>query len=360
MLTLALLLSFGFVTEATYRAPFQTSTGAAQLSGRVVEEGTGAPVSSAVVILLPQPRNAGGPLPQAITDQDGRYTFEGMAPGRYRVDVVKAGILPPAEPAKVPNATLAAGQVIDDWNVSVRKGGAIAGRILDQFGQPLVDVMVRAVPRSATGAAPSQATVNSPFSRDPMAQGFSTNDLGEFRVFGLAPGEYLLTATPQQRFGFQNSSTDTSLLASTFYPGVSDAAAAQTIVVTAGETAGSVEFRLLTTPGFSVSGVVVDQAGMPMVGAMVMLRGDPRSGVAIMGPVGQSSTDANGMFLLRNVPSGSYYAMAIPVFRAIAGSGLESGVIVAGAPDAPAADPIEVIVSEADVEGVTIVVRPRQ
>ena len=358
MRILGLVLSLLVATGPTYAAAPQAGTPSAYLSGRVVEEGTGAPVSSARVILFSQPRNAPGPIPQTITDQDGRYTFEGVAPGRYRVDVQKSGILPPADPARAATVTLAAGQVVDDWIVPVQRAGAIAGRILDPFGEPLADVSVRAVQRNGPGAVSSQAIISSPLSVDFRAQGFQTNDLGEFRVFGLPPGEYVLSATPPQRFGFQNISTDTTLLASTFYPGAPDPAAAQTITVTAGETVGGVEFRLLTTAGFRVSGVVVDQAGAPVAGAMVMLRGDPRSGVAIMGPVGQSASDGNGMFVLGNVPSGSYYATVIPIVvsRTIGSDIVEGGAIGSGGPQPAGTDPIAVVVADADVDGLTIVV----
>jgi len=366
MRILGLVLSLVVVTGPASAAAPQAGTPSAHLSGRVVEDVTGAPISSAQVMLVPQPRTAPGPVPLTVTDQDGRYTFEGVAPGRYRVDVLKAGILPPADPADAPTLTLAAGQVIDDWNVPVRRAGAIAGRILDPFGEPLADVSVRAVQQTASSAASSQPIVNSPFSADLAVhglqglrpQGFQTNDLGEFRIFGLAPGEYLLSASPQQRLGFQNASAGTTLLASTFYPGVPDTSAAQTIVVTAGETVASVEFRLLTAAGFRVSGIVADEAGAPVAGAMVMLRGDPRSGVAIMGPVGQTASDANGGFVLGNVPSGSYYATVIPIFvsRTSGSVSAESGVTTSGGPQAARADPIAVVVADADVEGLTIVV----
>ena len=196
-LFLSLLLAGALSSE---EAP-QEGTQVARLSGRVVEERTGAPISSAQVVLLPQPRTTSGPPLLAITDQDGRYTFEGVAPGRYRVDVLKAGILPAADPANVPTVTLAAGQIIDDWNVPVQRGGAIAGRILDPFGEPLVDVTVRAMRRNAPGAGPSQAIANSTPSGDLRTRAIPTNDLGEFRVFGLASGEYVIAASPQPMIG---------------------------------------------------------------------------------------------------------------------------------------------------------------
>lgn len=345
MLILGLVVSLIFLTAPAHAEPSQAGAPSAQLSGRVVEEGTGAPVSSARVILLPQPRNAPGPVPQAITDQDGLYIFEGVAPGRYRVDVLKAGILPPADPANVPTVTLAGGQVVNDWSVSVQKGGAIAGRILDPFGEPLVDVTVRAVRRNAPGAGPSQAIVNSTPSGDLRTRTIPTNDLGEFRVFGLAPGEYVITASPQPVLGLQNISANATLLASTFYPGVSEAMDAQPIAVTAGETVGGVEFRLLTTPAFSVSGVVVDQAGAPVAGARVMLRADSRfdqRGALNMGPASQIISDASGRFVFGNIPSGLYYVIVSVIVSS--GGSRET-------------DPIAVRIDDANIDDLRIAVQ---
>ena len=360
MLIVGLVLSLIFAAGPTRAAAAQASAQSASLSGRVIDEGTGAPISSARVILFAQTANAPTRPIQAITDQDGRYTFEDVAPGRYRVDVQKSGLVPRANPGRAPAVTLAAGQFVDDWNVPVQRGGAIAGRILDPFGEPLVDITVRAsgnaLPARVQSTPPPRAfRVSAPrsFRRTIWANSGSS---------ALHRASTSLAASPQQRFGFQNLSIDTTLLASTFYPGVSETAAAQTIIVIAGETVGGVEFRLLTTAGFKVSGVVVDQTGAPVAGAMVMLRGDPRSAVAIMGPVGQSSSDANGRFVLANVPSGSYSVMVIPTFvsRTNGGDSVESSGISSGGPQAARADPIAVVVADADVDGVTIVVRPRQ
>ena len=345
MLIVGLVLSLIFAASSTLSAAAQASAQSASLSGRVMDEGTGAPISSARVILLPQPRNAPALPPQAITDQDGRYTFEGVAPGGYRVDVLKAGILPSADPARAPTVTLAAGQVVDDWNVAVQRGGAITGRILDPFGEPLADITVRAARRNVPTAVASPAVASSTLSGNLQTRASPTNDLGEFRVFGLAPGEYVITASPQPVLGLQNISANATLLASTFYPGVSEAVAAQSIAVAAGETVGGVEFRLLTTPAFSVSGVVADQAGAPVAGARVMLRADSRfdeRGVLNTGPASLINSDASGRFVFGNVPSG-LYDLIVSVIVSSGGS--------------RATDPIAVRIDDANVDDLRIVLQ---
>ncbi len=172
MLIVGLVLSLIFVAGPTRAAAAQASAQSATLSGRVIDEGTGAPISSARVILFAQTPNAPTRPIQAVTDQDGRYTFEGVAPGQYRVDVQRSGLVPRANPGRAPAVTLAAGQVVDDWNVPVQRGGAIAGRILDPFGEPLVDITVRAVQRNGS-PRPRQS---------PPARVQSTSPLRAFRL----------------------------------------------------------------------------------------------------------------------------------------------------------------------------------
>src|SRR5436190_4851337 len=84
-------------------SPTVASAPVARLSGRVVEDGTNVPVSGASVTAIASSRPAGppssaAPALQAIADDDGRYVFDGLPPGRYRIAARKAGFASPFAP----------------------------------------------------------------------------------------------------------------------------------------------------------------------------------------------------------------------------------------------------------------------
>jgi hypothetical protein len=335
----------------------------AHVSGRVVEEQTRAPLPGARVSLSFELGSSPVPVQQTITDQDGRYAFAGVAAGQYRLDVQKSGILPLADAIWDRVVTVSDGQNVEDWNVSVQRGGAIAGRILDQFGEPLADVAIRAVRQERPGA-PSQSTVKRSLRSDPHDPRLLTNDLGEFRIYGLVPGDYLISADRPQWDGYRNISADMTLQASTFYPGVSDASAAQPVTVNSGETVGGIEFRLLTKPGFSVSGVIVDQAGAPVAGILVLLRADSRfdaNGGVVEGAVGLTSSDAKGRFALGNLASGSYHvgvdAPHAALRKAMLDGSVGTYIVIAGVPPTPGADPMALTVNDGAIEDLRIVMQ---
>jgi carboxypeptidase family protein len=318
MMVLILSLALLFGAAAAPSTGVQIKDPNAQVRGRVLEQSTNAPISGARVVFAFRGRSR----LQTVTDDDGRYSFAELEPGPYRLAVQKAGYVP-LDAATLPTYWVVAGQTLDIATVSLQKSGAIAGRILDPSGEPLVDVNVRAMKPGATAVANAAAS--------------HTNDLGEFRVFGLLPGEYIIAASVQSA-GLDTVLASPALVLSTYYPGTADAAAAQTLTVGAGQTVAGIEFRVLTAGTFKVSGVVVDDRGMPIAGASVRLAGDSRvSGGIAAGVIGGTRSTATGKFSINNVRSGAYYATAT----------------------APPSDPVEVIVNDADVDSVTIVIHSR-
>jgi len=360
---------------------------AGRLTGRVTAAGTNAPVVGARVMLLPtgprsgpMPRTGaiprigpmGGPPPQAVTDQDGHYVFERLRPGAYTVAVEKTGYAAPIGPLNARRVEVNPGQSIDGVDLHLERGAVIAGRVLDPAGEPLPDAHVTAMrrvlsPRGTPRLLPAPG------------QGQQTNDLGEFRIASLPPGDYYIAAIPRRMSMFgaaapagaaRAAGSARTTITTTFYPGTADQATAQPIAVAAGAEVGNIVFTMLSVPAFRVSGIVVDEQGAPVADAMVRLMGDPGSGM-FMGPVGGARTQANGRFDIDEVPAGSYRVSA-SVMMTVSGSGGGSGGVgwVSGGyvsnstfPGNNVDQPTEVVVVDADVKGVRVTTRrpvPRQ
>lgn len=130
------------------------------------------------------------------------------------------------------------------------------------------------------------------FVRFATLSGAMTNDRGEFRLFGIAPGEYMLYATTQALQGEKRR------YAPIYYPGVLDAASAQHLQVLPGQDIANVDFtfRLITT--VTVSGIALLPDGQPMPGGALALYG--AAGAGELTQVGSVRTD------------GSFSVVAIP------------------------------------------------
>ena len=154
----------------------------------------------------------------------------------------------------------------------------------------------------------------------------------------------------------------------TFYPGTADQAGAQAITIAAGAEISNVVFTMQSAPAFRVSGIVVDENGKPVSGAMVMLMTDPRAGGTMFGPGGGAQSREDGTFTIGDVTAGIYRAMAMIMninsasAGALGGASASSfvslstggGTMIGGA---GMTLPTEIVVTDADVNGVRVVTR---
>jgi protocatechuate 3,4-dioxygenase beta subunit len=303
---------------------------AAVISGRVLEADSLTPIPGAQVMATAEtpagfapagPAFLGG-IPAQVTGKDGRYQFDGLAAGRYRITVQKTGFARPGG-RTAPDVRLRAGEHRADVDLVLQKAAVIVGHVVDESGEPLLNVNVMAMQQaSAFGAGPALAARLMP--AGPSAQ---TNDLGEFRLFGLTPGEYYVHATPNRGFNIATAPGGITLLP-TYFPGTADAASAQPIAVGPGQTSGDIVIRLVGTPAFQISGTVIDRSRRPVASAMVQLIADEPSArpLFVGSPWNQTYTDANGRFTLHEVTNGAYSLLAsVPVISGPGGAGAVAG-----------------------------------
>jgi hypothetical protein len=352
----------------------QSASATVSVAGRIVDAESRSPIPGARVMLMPTapmfPPGAAGPL-QAVTDANGQFVFEAVAPGRYRIDAQKTGFAPLAAAAAPRTLDVAAGQVTSRLDLALTKGGAITGRIVDASGEPASDVTVTALRQTAGPSGQVMARTLG------MAQ---TNDLGEFRLAGLTEGNYVVIAAPLPQLAQSTATAGGTVLAPTYYPGTTSKDGAHIISLAAAQTVNGIEFSLLSMRAYQVSGVVVDETGSPLGGAMITLRADLSNGS--LGVPTMARTDQNGTFRIGGVVSGTYRVMAgmsTPTMWSVrtgstaAGGGVDAGITggvyfgganVGGPAVSPPAmaliTPVEVTIDNADVTDLKVVLTARK
>ena len=308
-------LLFALVVAALIQSP--ATPDRATLTGQVIEDGTGAPVAGAqvnVMRVLTERPTSGSTIfasrpSTTTTDREGRFQVADLEPGRYRISVQKAGFAMPLDAVAAP-IDLGAGER-RGIDVALQRGAVIVGRVLDEAGEPLADARVMAMRKMTLGPPGQNPARDMLRPAGPSAQ---SNDLGEFRLFSLPPGEYYLQVTPQPGFGAgAGSTTRARTLLPTFFPSTSDQASAEPITLGAAQTSESLVITMVGAPAFQVSGMVVDESGKPVANAMVRLGQEDASGrtMFMMQPWSQARTDAGGRFSLSSVTPGAYTLLAV-------------------------------------------------
>src|SRR5262245_30513071 len=112
----------------------------ASIQGTVVKAGGRDPISKVMVELHRADENAFVALDRVTTGDDGRFFFEDVRPGRYRLAASGRGYARPPV-----NVTVSAGQPSPDVLLSMNASGAIYGRVFAANGLPLANAELQAL-----------------------------------------------------------------------------------------------------------------------------------------------------------------------------------------------------------------------
>ncbi len=356
---LAVIMSLGFATAVLAQAPRARSQRidplTSSISGRVTTADTGSPVRGAEVRV-----SIDGRFSRLVTTNgEGRFEVRNLAAGEYRLTVSKSGFITleygqqrPFETAST--ITLGEGQSATG-NVALLRGGAIFGRVLDEFGEPSIGTRVQVLRNRAEDGGRRLV---------PVGMADQTDDTGAFRIYGLPAGEYFVAASTGLIDAVKRDPP-------VYYPGTMTFAEAQPITIGAGAEA-SADFQISAVArAATISGVVLNSSGGPSPGAMVNLSSNTVSTAPGAQSIVMLHADAapDGSFTIQNVPPGPYTLTAMGSIRDV-----DAGLIAAsrdtvrdatraGAPPPPplfqppetASMPLSVT---SDVSGITLTTRP--
>jgi protocatechuate 3,4-dioxygenase beta subunit len=276
---------FTFIAAQPLRSP-AVDDAVGVVRGRVVST-TGGVVAGATVRLTQQVR-AGGTSTQS--DRNGRFAFAGVVPGAYLLGASKTGFSSDMAPFGQPITVTATGK---DAELTLTPWSSVTGRVLDELGEPV------------QGASAQLLKLQFQDGRRRLVATHTrtTDDRGAFRIFGVAPGQYVLSASVGDV-----STAELPGYVRTFYPGVVDAASSPVFTILAGQTQSSGDITLARERTVRVSGIVRDAQGRPrLVGSLTM--SPSRSSSSVAASVGARVGDG-GAFEFPNVPPGQYVIQA--------------------------------------------------
>jgi len=252
--------------------------------GRVVSAGGGA-IAGARVMLTSVATRASR---WTQTDAGGRFGFGELLPGEFLVQAVKTGYS---------GATSGFGQPLNvsttgaDVELTLTPWGSVTGRVLDELGDPVEGAAVQLLTARFEGGRRRLVPAGSPTRL--------TDDRGLFRIFGVPPGQYVVTASVAEI-----TAAELPGYARSYYPGVTDAVASPLVGVGLGQTVGAIDVTLIRARTARVSGTVRDAQGRPgLVGSLTLTPARTSSVVNL--PIGARVSDA-GVFEFPNVLPGTY------------------------------------------------------
>ena len=270
------------------------------VEGMVVNASTGQGLRKAVVTLRRTDAVRGQAVPTsytAPTDSEGKYTLTGVEPGSYLLSAERTGFTAARAGGAV---KLDRGQKASGLMVMMTPQAVITGRVLDEEGEPLVGADVQVSSLGYYGGQKQLSRTN----------GATTNDLGEYRVFGLAPGRYFVSVTARSNPLLAPSDD----YVPTYYPRTADPNAAVGLQVPPGAQMRNIDVTMAKARTVTVRGKVTceiegQKRTMFLTLTPRLAMGIPAMGVGSRG----ASIQADGAFEIPRVVPGGYMLIASAV-----------------------------------------------
>jgi uncharacterized protein (DUF2141 family) len=299
-----------------------------------------------------------------VTDDEGRFSFVALPAGRFTLTASKAGYVNMTYGAKQAGRAgtpiqLIEGQKIDKATITLPRGSVVTGYVVDDHGEPAPGTQVRVMRfmmRTGERALQSAGTD-------------LTDDRGLYRIYGLQPGDYVVSAMPRnqsigavrevvmaevealmqqaQAMGvggggrggvalggggrgqdlmnraaalqaqLEQDDAQAVAYAPVYYPGTTVAGSAQSVTLGVGDERAGIDFQLQLVQTAKIEGIIAGHDGTLPQGVQISLVPADQDDMPRVPGVNNMTTrpNADGSFALSNITPGQYRLMARATVR---------------------------------------------
>ena len=287
-------------------ASAQTTAGADQtggITGVVTDAITKMPVKKPTITLNPM-GNMGGrnqTMQAAVTDGAGAFTITNVQAGQYRLMFQQQNYPQARFGGVMKTVEVKAGESTGPVTVELIPGASISGHVLDEDGDPLqaCNIQIHPAKHLDQGVQMSGMT--------------PSNDDGEYRLYGIAPGKYILSAQCHHTiFQARPFSAGPDLPPARayplqYYPLTSEAKSADVVELTAGNEKSGVDFQVRPSVVTQVHGAFSPGGADWHGGNLQVMLASPDRRMNM----GSAIDSAKGTFEFRQVFPGSYILFAV-------------------------------------------------
>jgi Carboxypeptidase regulatory-like domain len=273
------------------------------VEGTVVNDGSGLPLKRAHVVLRPE--KAGASAVGVDTDDKGAFAIRDVDAGRYSLSASRDGYLASTVcligAVRLPQIfNIGAKETIAGLTFRLLPFAVMAGRVTFEDGEPAMGIRVEAYREYRIHLRHGYL----------LAATASTNDRGEYRMFGLQPGSYIVSAS--ERSAVANELVHETLrYATTFFVNSTKLSEAVPVRLEYGQEIGGIDVLLARVRKVKLRGHVISGAtGEAVAGATIaMQRVDAHNTASIALPV-PATFDRDKRFEIRDVTPGAYVIWA--------------------------------------------------
>ena len=299
----ALLLNLLLSPRVLAQVPGQRAT----IEGIVTKDPDTQPVKKALIELIAENQSEAGNY-TTITGPDGAFRIDNIIPGRYHLFAERTGLLDANKQHGRSDGriiTLATGQELKNLHLRLQSAAVIRGRVTDEDGDPLPNAEITVL----------RQTFIAGHKHWEQAGAERTNDLGEYRIANLPPGNVYVSVSPPPDFKslIENAASApdsrspksdpaATTYQTTYYPGTYDRSQAAPIPLHAGDEFPA-NFTLTPSPSLSIRGSVLNVP--PRASASIMLQSCDFS-LILTG----TEMHKDGTFVIHDVSPGSYTILA--------------------------------------------------